>query len=100
MSASFILSNAKLDGTNISDDTQFGWAGQFGVGARAAISEHMSVEVGYRFKSILDVLLEGDPNSNHENAQVSTYNHVIQAGFNWGLGAMVTPVAEVAADIV
>jgi opacity protein-like surface antigen len=89
--------NADLDEDEISDDTQFGWAGQFGFGARVAVADNMSVELGYRFKSAIDVLLEGvnDSNENDGNADVTTYNHVIQAGFNWGLGESIAPVADV-----
>ena len=93
------MKHGQFSTSDISNDTQFGLAGQFGAGARVAVSDNMSVEIGYRFKSLLDVLLEGDQNDNHENTQVSTYNHVVQAGLNWGLGETITPVAEVAPDI-
>lgn len=90
--------NGELDGDKISNDTQFGLAGQFGVGARVAVADNMSIEIGYRFKSILDVLLTGEEDGDEDNSDVSTQNHVIQAGFNWGLGATVTPVADVAPE--
>lgn len=90
--------NGELDDDKMSDDTNIGLAGQFGVGARMAVADNMSIEIGYRFKSILDVLLTGEDDELTDNADVSTQSHVIQAGFNWGLGANVTPVADVAPE--
>jgi opacity protein-like surface antigen len=78
--------NADLDGDVLSEDTGLGFAGQFGFGARMAVSDNLSVDLGYRFKSIVDALIVGG-NDETDNAEVSTTNHVVQLGLNYGLGA-------------
>ncbi len=80
--------NAELDGSLLSGERGYGFAGQFGFGARMAVADNVSVDLGYRFKSIFDVLVEGDAAANlDDNADVATTNHVIQLGLNYGLGA-------------
>lgn len=75
--------NADLDGDVLSDDTGLGFAGQFGFGARMAVSDNLSVDLGYRFKSIVDALIIDDS----DIGEIATTNHVVQLGLNYGLGA-------------
>ncbi len=77
--------NADLDGDILSDDTGLGFAGQFGFGARMAVSDNLSVDLGYRFKSIVDALIIGG-NDDTDNAEIATTNHVVQLALNYGLG--------------
>jgi opacity protein-like surface antigen len=82
------FSNASLDGNALSDKTGFGIAGQFGLGARVNISDNLSLDLGYRYKSIIDaMILAGDGVDFGENYDVATHNHLIQAGVTYGLGA-------------
>ena len=79
------LENGDFDGDTQTNDTGYGLAGQFGFGARMAVSDNLSVDLGYRFKSLLDVSLIGG-GSDTDNSDVSTHNHVAQLGLNYGLG--------------
>ena len=78
--------NANFDGDVASDDTGLGFAGQFGFGARMAVSDNMSVDLGYRYKSIVDALIIGG-NDFTFNGDLAATNHVVQLGLNYGLGA-------------
>jgi opacity protein-like surface antigen len=69
-----------------SDDTGYGFAGQFGLGARVALADDLSLDLGYRFKSIVDALIIGG-NGFPSNSEIATTNHVVQLGLNYGLGA-------------
>lgn len=77
--------NADAGGFDLSDDTGVGLAGQFGFGARMAVSDNLSVDMGYRFKSIVDASIIGG-NDWTDNSDVSTHNHIVQLGLNYGLG--------------
>jgi opacity protein-like surface antigen len=77
--------NANAAGSVLSDDTGYGLAGQFGFGARVAVSDNLSVDLGYRFKSIVDASIIGG-NDWTDNSDVSTHIHVVQLGLNYGLG--------------
>lgn len=67
------------------NDTGYGLAGQFGFGARMEFSDNLSVDLGYRFKSIADASLIGGGDDTN-NSDVTTHNHVVQFGLNYGLG--------------
>jgi opacity protein-like surface antigen len=71
---------------DISGKRGYGFAGQFGLGARMAVADNVSVDLGYRFKSIFDVLIENDTPGPY-NSDGTTTNHVVQLGLNYGLGA-------------
>lgn len=75
-----------VDGDTQSDDTGYGLAGQFGFGARIALGDDLSLDLGYRFKSIVDAFIIGGGDDT-DNSDVSTYSHVAQLGLNYGLGA-------------
>lgn len=78
--------NAEMDGDVMTDDWGVGVAGQFGFGARMAMSDTLSVDAGYRFKAIVDALAIGG-NDDDDNAELAAFNHVLQVGVNYGLGA-------------
>ena len=72
-------------GVIIGDDTGYGLAGQFGVGARMAVGDNMSVDLGYRFKSIVDAFIVGGDDFN-DNQELATHNHIVQLGLNYSPG--------------
>lgn len=78
--------NADMNGTVRTDDWGVGVAGQIGFGARVAMSDNLSVDAGYRFKAIADALAIGG-NGDADNAELAAFNHVVQIGVNYGLGA-------------
>jgi opacity protein-like surface antigen len=78
--------HADFDGNRASNDTGYGFAGQIGVGARMALSDNISLDLGYRFKSIVDAFVIGG-NDLTSNSEIATTNHVVQLGLNYGLGA-------------
>ena len=77
--------NGNLDGNIISNDTGYGLAGQFGFGARMAVTDNLSVDLGYRFKSIVDASIIGG-NDLTSNSEASAINHIVQLGVTYGLG--------------
>ncbi len=79
------FNNADADGGELSNDTGYGLAGQFGVGARMAVSDNLSVDLGYRFKSIVDTLIIGGGDWTY-NYDVATHNHIVQLAVNYGIG--------------
>ena len=89
--------DADLDGATISNDTAVGLAGQFGAGVRWSMFDSLAFDLGYRFKSIVNAMVEGDPDNLSMNANVATYNHIVQLGLTYGFGGGV--FAEPAADI-
>jgi opacity protein-like surface antigen len=78
--------HANFNGDIASNDTGYGFAGQFGLGARMALSDNVSLDLGYRFKSIVDALIIGG-NDLTSNSEIASTNHVVQLGLNYGLGA-------------
>jgi opacity protein-like surface antigen len=78
--------NGVADGDNISSKTGVGIAGQFGVGARMPISDALLIDVGYRFKSIVDGYMTGNDNDFTENYDIATYNHILQVGGTYVFG--------------
>jgi opacity protein-like surface antigen len=86
--------NVFLNGNRLSSHTGYGMAGQFGFGARMGLTDNIAVDVGYRFKSQFDTFIEGGGNLT-DNAELATYNHVVQLGVTYGIGegANVSPGA-------
>jgi opacity protein-like surface antigen len=72
----------------IGDRAGLGLAGQFGAGVRFGITDNLAADFGYRFKSTVNALVEGDhdPNNFSNNATVATYDHVFQLGLTYGFG--------------
>jgi opacity protein-like surface antigen len=79
----------------LSNKTGVGIAGQFGVGARMPVSDSLMIDVGYRYKSIVDAMIIGDDNGWTYNYDVATHNHILQVGgtYNFG-GAVAEPAPE------
>jgi opacity protein-like surface antigen len=90
--------NADLDGNLVSSHTGYGMAGQFGFGARMGLTDNIAVDLGYRFKSQFDTFIEGGGNLT-DNAELATYNHVVQLGVTYGIGEGISPAADVPESI-
>jgi opacity protein-like surface antigen len=58
-------------------------AGQLGAGLRFAVTQELSVDVGYRFKAAFDVITQGNAPAPFPHSQFSFYTHVFQAGVSW-----------------
>ena len=81
---------AVADSNDLSDDTGVGIAGQFGFGARLHVSDALSVDLGYRYKSIIDAMIVGGNDWSYDY-DIATHNHILQAGVTYGLGAAAAP---------
>jgi opacity protein-like surface antigen len=92
--------NGVVDDSGSSDDlsskTGVGIAGQFGVGARMPVSDSLMIDVGYRYKSIVDAMITGKNGGWQYNSDVATHNHILQVGGTYNFGGA---VAEPAPDM-
>ncbi len=77
--------NGVADGDELSNKSGVGIAGQFGFGARVPVTDALKIDVGYRFKSIVDAMIVGD-NDYTYNYDIATRNHIIQAGATYAFG--------------
>jgi opacity protein-like surface antigen len=77
----------------LSNKTGAGIAGQFGVGARMPVSDSLMIDVGYRYKSIVDAMIIGGDNGFSRNYDVATHNHILQVGGTYNFGGAVTEPA-------
>lgn len=74
------------------DDTSF--AAQVGAGVRFAISDRLTLDAGYRFKGVVDVLTDG-LDSDQDNGKGSYFIHTLQAGVTYSFGDPgIEPVAD------
>jgi opacity protein-like surface antigen len=78
--------NVTFGGSTVGDKAGLGLAGQLGAGVRFGITDNLAADMGYRFKSTVNALVEGDPSSDASNASVATYDHVFQLGLTYGFG--------------
>jgi opacity protein-like surface antigen len=87
--------NGIVDSDALSSKTGVGIAGQFGVGARVPVTDSLMVDVGYRYKSIVDAMITGNNGGGELNSDVATHSHVLQVGgtYNFG-GAVAEPAPE------
>ncbi len=75
--------NVTVNGGDIDiNDTSVGFAGQFGAGMRFGLTDNLVADVGYRYKSILSVLLEGQAGAD-DHSRFTLENHVVQGGVSW-----------------
>jgi opacity protein-like surface antigen len=77
--------NGVADGDDLSSKTGIGIAGQFGAGARVPVSDAFLIDVGYRYKSIVDGFLTGGGDFS-ENYDIATHNHIFQVGGTYVFG--------------
>ena len=65
-----------------------GLAGQLGAGVRFGITDNLAADLGYRLKSTVNALIEGnpDPTNFSAHATAATYDHVFQLGLTYGFG--------------
>jgi len=64
-------------------DGEAGFAFQLGAGVKFDVTEHIALDVGYRFKGILDVDFDdSDGEGVYKNADL--YSHNVQAGVTFG----------------
>lgn len=74
------------------DDTSF--AAQVGAGVRFALSDRLTLDAGYRFKGIVDVLTDG-LDAGEDNGKGSYFIHTLQAGVTYSFGGPdIEPVAD------
>ena len=92
----YVFDPAGANNGPLSWDTDgVGLAGQFGAGVRVAVTDALSVDAGYRFKSIVNAFLPGDATGASDNTSLATYNHILQVGVTYGLNGMnVVPAAD------
>lgn len=90
------IDDGDMGGQIVSGDRGLSLAGQFGLGARFSIMDHMQLDVGYRFKSIIEAVIISDEENDFDNAELATYQHVLQAGLTYNFGeASIQPTADV-----
>ena len=67
------------------DDTRAGFAAQAGVGLRGKITQNVALDVGYRYKVIIDTLMRGKAaGETIDRHTAGTFeNHVLQAALSW-----------------
>ena len=76
--------NADATG-ELSSKTGVGIAGQFGFGARMPVTDNFSMDVGYRYKSIIDAMIRGGGGWDY-NYDIATHNHILQVGGTYDFG--------------
>lgn len=91
------MSDGDFDGDLLSDSKGLSFAGQFGVGARFGVTDHLQLDVGYRFKSIIEAMIQTDDESDYDNAELASHQHVLQAGLTYNIAG--TPTVEPMADV-
>lgn len=91
------MSDGDFDGDQLSDSKGLSFAGQFGVGARFGVTDHLQLDVGYRFKSIIEAMIQTDDENVYENAELASHQHVLQAGLTYNIAG--TPTVEPMADV-
>ena len=84
-----------FNGAAVWETDGVGLAGQFGAGVRVAVTDNLSLDAGYRFKSIVNAFLPGDAAGASDHTSLATYNHILQVGLTYGFGGLnITPVAD------
>jgi opacity protein-like surface antigen len=74
------------DGSDLSNETGIGIAGQFGFGARMPVGDSLLIDVGYRYKSIVDGFMTGIDSGWDYNYDLATHNHIVQVGATYVFG--------------
>lgn len=79
------VADTSIDWVNSADGSSAGLAGQLGVGLRYAVGDHVTLDVGYRFRSLIDITSESleDPPG---FVMGSLNNHTVQAGLSYSMG--------------
>jgi OOP family OmpA-OmpF porin len=67
------------------DDTDVGFAFQGGAGLRYAIDESLDVDLGYRYRGVLDVTLDSEF-AGQSNRSTDIFGHFVQLGLTAKLG--------------
>jgi opacity protein-like surface antigen len=85
------------------DDSRIGLGAQFGAGIGYHFTDNLAFDLGYRFKTVLGVTLDGDPDtgaSNYGDQMANFYVHTLQAGLTYGFGegSVVEPAADVSPE--
>lgn len=80
----FADANIHFDGNDYGyGDGEAGFAFQLGAGAKLDLTDNIALDVGYRFKGILDVdFKDNDGEGVYKNANL--YSHNVQAGVTFG----------------
>jgi opacity protein-like surface antigen len=74
---------ASFEGTPVGDPVDlsgWGFAYQLGAGVKFDVADNVALDLGYRFKSIVDAELEGD----NAAATATVSSHVLQVGVTFG----------------
>lgn len=78
--AGFVSAEGTIPGVGDVDLSGWGLAYQVGAGVKFAVADNIGLDLGYRFKSIVDADLEG----NGDDAVADVSSHVLQVGLTVG----------------
>ncbi|MGF7158992.1 opacity protein-like surface antigen [Rhodoligotrophos appendicifer] len=90
----FVNQHLKVGNDSLIDDSDTNFAFQAGAGFKWALSDAVDLDVGYRFKGVLDVKLEdkggvginGDAYAYKAQTKDDLYYHTVQAGISFKFG--------------
>jgi len=79
------LTDIDLDADDPINGDDVSFAAQVGAGVRFAISDRLTLDAGYRFKGLVDVLTDG-LDGGEDNGKGSYFTHTLQAGVTYSFG--------------
>ena len=79
------------DGDAVGNKTGVGLAAQLGAGVRAQFTDNLAVDLGYRFKSIIEANV-GALNGTDDFWPLTTKDHVVQLGLTYGFNS--SPIVQ------
>jgi len=80
LGAGYITVDGTIPTVATIDLSGWGWAYQVGAGVKFDVADNIALDLGYRFKSIVDADLTGGGN----DAVANVSSHVLQAGLTFG----------------
>lgn len=89
------INDGDFDGNAVSGRNGLSFAGQFGFGARFDLSDRTQIDVGYRFKSVVEAMIKTAEGDDYDNAEFASHQHVLQLGLTHNFGGVsVEPAAD------
>jgi opacity protein-like surface antigen len=80
LGAGYVAAEGTIGGLGDTVDLSgWGWAYQVGAGVKVDVADNMALDLGYRFKAVVDAELEGGG----DDAIVNIGSHVVQAGLTF-----------------
>jgi len=80
LGAAFVTAEGDIGLSDPIDLSGWGWAYQVGAGVKFDVADNIALDLGYRYKAVVDAELEGGG----DDAIVDVNSHVIQAGLTIG----------------